>query len=676
MKNKIMLLSIVLLLWVFVILAQVETHTTTYTIETDTSENIDSTVSEALFKDSFIENLRIVDHIDRDYLEEYPYLNLEKILVSRSSIHLIDHGSLQDNQYILNGMKRENSGVFLDGMELIFPQRGYYNLDFFPRELLSSVEVIPFDASYLSTCEASAGAIYLKPLSEIYTHDKTYVSGFWGDNSLQRFTGHFIKSYKEDFLTGITAEKTTLDLHRESGENWLQNLSAFGRGKLGDLTAYFLATRYESQYNRLKFEDSQVKPGQFDDDHRLVFGKLDYSSGKFNIYANYLHQDYKSHYDIYPNIDNTAEYDESYIDAISISIGRENCILGDIRLVADIQDYTVKNTTALDTNYLQYGGYLSIQRKIFGNILLNASTRVDYDYNQEYNLSPFLGLTTTIKDEYDAYIYGSMGNQSHYIYESDWSPSYDYLLFDSTFTDSVWNVDTTTYSKRSWENLAVTNYKSLRIGIQNSQKGEFNTRISGYLHLLENPLFEEYKITSNSIVFGMQNEHKSNIWGIDTEISYEPDSLFGMGMNYHFVKTEIDRGDYHTMELGDFDSYIPILLPKHRFSFYIQEKRYYQNGDLAVLFRLEGDSNWGIPKYDSISRYAIDEELDPSMILRGKVKADYLTFSAFAIYEYALVKTDDGFKSQDYWLDSGMNGNGYPLPANNWILGLSWMFWD
>lgn len=504
----------------------------------------------------------------------------------------------------INGVNGMLSMVSLDGVPLFSPSLGYFDLKWFPLNLVKSVEVKTGGKAILWGPGAVGGALDLTTRKLDMKPDITELHGHWGNDQHRRLSGMFLKSFSEQLGFGVSAsEIKEEDLSELDYEARNRNFGAVGMVAISDFDLRLFGSLYEG----LDTDDSLLNADSMnvvrrEDEHRIIDAKLSYESGLGVLSLRFNHQDYSREY--FYEDETTFDSRRDNVDALTGRFTNKQLLGLDFEIVGDYHVYTI-DTASGAIHYENLGGNISLSKNLNGAIF-QAGLRADRFEDNDVTILP------------EGSIY--------------WTANTKYSIFASGGLASALPVELSGGYGISQDKFYLTEG-----GFQYRQGSELTFFAKGFFITLgedenQNPVDSE--ITSGLIEIG-------EIYGIQMRAEYTPDELFLLGARYNWNFSQHDVAG----------------LPEYFVQAYAQEKRYYGNDEFSLTLRLEADGYFELP----------DNSAD-FVVFRARTSLEYLHFSIFGSYEYAVVD-NDGWDNGPYMLTELM-------PGSQWRAGAMWELFD
>ncbi|RKZ31146.1 hypothetical protein DRQ36_03125 [bacterium] len=608
-----------------------------------------------------------VELIDAEDLRAMPTASLKEIIDNVTSAHIADHGIGQFPSVFLYGLGSSRSAVLLDGEQLLFPQLGLFDMNCFPREAVASAELITGGASALYGSEALGGAFDIVLQDEPPAFDYTKISGNWGSFDRRNLYALMNKRVTDRIGFTVTASELKGDLHRDAGAIWNQDFSATGYGGAGDFDLRVFGSRHDSDNDILNPVDSagfSYGPGRQKDEARILNGRLSYRLHNTKIIAAFMHQDYQQRYWYVPeNEDDFCEHIANS-DGGKLSAKFDNTAIGSWEAGVSMCSYALESTQSGHNALTEYSGTVAGEYILPLKIRILAALRLDRDIREEIDLSPMFAIKAPISGDIECFGSFRIGYNSPSVNDLYW---YELLIYPFSYPidESTWVFDTSYTMNAGDPDLKTEKSVGGEFGImQNPLKG-LRYNIKGFYSKTENMIEWLYTWMPDTSVCSPVNFTEATIYGLNADFEFNQDEDFSFGGRYTYTHSESKT------EQSDTIKPLP-KMPEHRADIFAQETRYFLDDELSAFLRLETTAVFGIPNSTRNS------ELDPVILMRARLRLKFLTFSIFGMYEYALTKTDEGWKNEPYSLDPGFGPKdpGYLLPEYQWRLGAEWEFYD
>jgi len=581
--------------------------------------SISSTISDTLGypkpDSSGFQDYSLMERVNLYELSSFDCADLPEIINATTSAFIAPRIVGQPANIFLQGLGGCQTVVLFDGIPLFSPGLGYYDLSWFPMDIVYSVDVISGGRSFLAGLGAVGGAIDLKIPYAVGKNDYTRLSGDWGDYSRRRLSGKFLKRFSDNYGLGVTASELVGDYSKTDGDAKSRDFSGIGWAGYGDFELRFFGSRHEGSFDFLPALDDTIGSGYFEDDHRIIDGKITYGKDLNEVAIRFNHQDYDR--------EQFGESGEEFIsdlkdniDCLALSMRTKALWQSTISLEGDYRTYTIKSDSVGDDRFAMTGGRISWERLFQSGTSALLGLRLDRTNDGEMLYSP--GAAINIPMPNSIVLFATAGANS--------CPPLKIL--NAPFAD--------------WENKYELFYSG-KAGLEYRQNDMFHFVVTGYYSRPENDSADiEAVLPNSSITYNL-----GETYGIKARAELTPDELFRLGVGYYW-----NTGEYATPGL-----------PGHEIQAYAEETRFYYDNELSATLRLEADGYFGL-------RTAGGTDAPSIGLLRGRLELKYLGVGVFGLYEYALTDSD-GWNHSDYSIIPG-----YEMPKTQWRAGAEWELLD
>ena len=615
----------------------------------------DTSVGRSDTVETMLDKYGVVQRITDDDYNSMPSVTLPEFIQYSSSAYICDRGLAQSPRFFSSRIYESRRAILLDGEPLYMPQSRDYNLYGFPIEALNGAEYIDGGMGVQYGDDCFDGALNLHIDNKPLPYDFTRVMANWGNNKRRILSGLFKKRINEQIGFGVTGREFTGDLHRGDGDCWMQNFSAIIWIGHDDLNLTVFGTQHEGDINTIEPVDSTGQtpnPGRQKDDSRILRAKATYQFGDHKFALAFTHQDYFREFWYRPEGTDDHSEDESNTDAGKASVELKNILGLDLYLDGSIRRYTLNSNVTDHHVFDELESRIITEYSFRDRISLSGFVRLSGNLKEQILVSPALAFVAPAGDMLEVFAIGQMAEREPTINEMyyDFTECYPYSYSPD---DSTTVYDTSYTIIHGNSALKTENSMGTEFGFIHRQGDELKVVLKGKYHQIKDMIHWGFSEENDTSVWLSENLDEATIWGVDVHFSYGNSSVFQLGGGYSYIVTEDHNGNQLTG------------IPVHRGFFFAEESKNYLDNQLQATLRMEGEGYLGI--IDEIT----GNEFDPAIILRARLRMNFLSFTAFGLYEYAFTKRSDVWENESYLLDTD-----YLLPKTQWRGGISWEFID